>query len=202
MNRLDDELRPTMYVPFSQAHEGHYLNWGMDVVARGASLPMQDEIRRAVREVFPDAAVFRMNTMTAIVDVSTAQRRFQLFVLGFFGILAVLLATIGIGGALMLSVRERQGELAVQLALGALPRRLWWTVQREGLLLAVLGTVIGAVAALASARLFAAVVYGISVRDPLAFVLAPVTMLAAAFVALIIPATRAARSSPLAALRE
>ena len=113
-----------------------------------------------------------------------------------------VLATIGIGGALMLSVRERQGELAVQLALGALPQRLWWTVQREGLILAVLGTVIGAVAAFASARLFAAVVYGISVRDPLAFVLAPATMLTAAFVALIIPATRAARSSPLAALRE
>jgi ABC-type antimicrobial peptide transport system permease subunit len=201
MNRLDDELRPTMYIPFSQAHEGHHLNWGMDVVIRGATLSMQSEIRRAVREVFSDAAVFRIATMTSIVDQSTAQRRFQLLVLTFFGVLAVLLATIGIGGALMLAVRERQAELAVRLALGALPQRLWWTIQREGLILAAVGSAIGVAAALSGARLFSAVVYGISVRDPLAFLAAPMLMFVAAFLALAIPATRAAKASPLAALR-
>ena len=202
MNRLDDQLRPTMYVPLSQAHEGHYLNWGMDVVVRGATMPMQEEIRRAARAVFPDAAVFRIQTMESIVDLSTAQRRFQLVVLTFFGLLAVLLATIGIGGALMLSVRERRGELAVKLALGAVPRRLWWNVQREGLILAGIGCAIGVVAALAGARLFSALVYGVSVRDPVAFVAAPTLMLMAAFIALAVPASRAAQASPLAALRE
>lgn len=201
MNRLDDDLRPTMYVPFSQATEGHSMNWGMDVVLRGATLAMQDQVRRIVREVFPDAVMFRVATMDSIVELSTAQRRFQLLVLTFFGLLAVLLATIGIGGALMLAVRERHGELAVRLALGAVPQRLWWNVQREGLLLAAIGCAIGIVAALASARLFSAIVYGVSVRDPLAFLAAPATMIIAAFVAVAIPATRAAKASPLAALR-
>lgn len=202
MNRLDDQLRSTMYVPFSQAHEGHYLNWGMDVVVRGATMSQQNEVRRVAREVFPDAAVFRVATMASIVDQSTAQRRFQLLVLTFFGILAVLLATIGIGGALMLAVRERHGELAVKLALGAMPQRLWWTIQREGLILAAIGSAIGVAAALSGARLFSAVVYGISVRDPFAFVAAPLLMFVAAFLALAVPATRAANASPLAALRE
>jgi predicted permease len=202
MNRLDAELRPTMYIPFAQALEGHSTNWGMDVVVRGATPPMQDEIRRIVRDVFPDAVMFRVATMESIIDLSTAQRRFQLLVLTFFGLLAVMLATIGIGGALMLAVRERHNELAVRLALGALPKRLWWTVQREGLVLAAIGCGIGIGAALASARMFSAIVYGISVRDPFAFFAAPATMLVAAFLAVAIPATRAARSSPLAALRE
>jgi ABC-type antimicrobial peptide transport system permease subunit len=173
----------------------------MDVVVRGGTIPMQNEIRRVVREVFPDAVMFRVATMESIVEVSTAQRRFQLLVLTFFGLLAVLLATIGIGGALMLAVRERHNELALRLALGALPQRLWWNVQREGFALAVVGSVIGIAAALAGARLFSAIVYGISVRDPLAFFAAPITMIMAAFLAVAIPATRAAKSSPVAALR-
>jgi putative ABC transport system permease protein len=201
MNRLDAELRPTMYVPFAQALEGHYLNWGMDVVVRGGSLGLERDVRRVVRQIFPDAAVFRVSTMASIVAQSTSDRRFQLFVIGFFAVLALTLATVGIAGVLALTVSERRGALAVQMALGARPTRLWWQVQREGLTLVLLGCALGILGAVTGAQLFSSLVYGVSVRDPLALLCAPLAMLAAAFAAGAIPAARAVRVDPIRALR-
>jgi putative ABC transport system permease protein len=202
MNQLDAELRPTIYVPFSQAVEGHYLDWGMDVVVRGASPASEPEVRRVVREVFPDAVVFRVASMRDVVARSTADRRFQLLVLAFFGTLALLLATVGVGGTLLLSVRERRRELAVHMALGARPHQLWWRVQREGVALAASGALLGVAGAVAGARVFSSLVYGVSVRDPLALAAGPALVLLAAFFAASIPATRAVHVSPVAALRE
>jgi putative ABC transport system permease protein len=159
-------------------------------------------LQQVVNRVFPDAVVFGVASMQAMVDQSTASRRFQLLVLGYFGILALLLATIGVGGVLLLSVRERRGALAVRMALGASRRRLWWQVQRDGLSLVTIGISLGATVALAGARLFSSVVYGVSVRDPVAFVVAPLLMLVAAFIASAIPAARALAVNPASALRE
>ena len=202
MSRQDAELRPTIYVPFAQAPEGHYLDWGMDVVVRGATPRAGEEIRRIARGVFPDAAVFRVASMEDVVALSTADRRFQLLVLGVFGSLALVLATIGVAGALLLSVRERRRELAVRVALGARPDRLWWGVQREGLVLAGSGALIGVAGAIAAARVFSSLVYGVSVRDPLALTAGPALVILAAFVAAAIPATRALQVSPVSALRD
>jgi ABC-type antimicrobial peptide transport system permease subunit len=202
MDQLDAELRSTMYIPFSQAGEGHYLDWGMDVVVRGATSQAEPDVRRIVRDVFPDAVVFQVSSMDDVVALSTANRRFQLLVLAFFGGLALLLSTIGVGGTLLLSVRERRRELAVHIALGARPNQLWWRVQRDGIVLAGAGALVGITAAVAGARVFSSLAYGVSVRDPLALVAGPVLALVAAFAAAAIPATRAVRVSPIAVLRE
>jgi predicted permease len=202
MDRLDAELRSTIYVPFAQAIEGHYLDWGMDVVVRGATDRMEPEIRHAVRAAFPDAVVFRIAPMADVVGQSTADRRFQLLVLGFFGSLALLLSTIGVAGTLLLSVRERQRELAVHMALGARPAQLWWRVQRDGVVLAAAGALLGIAGAVAGARLFSSLAYGVSVRDPLSLAAGPLLVLVAAFLAAAIPATRAVQVSPIAVLRE
>lgn len=202
LDQLDAELRSTMYVPFSQAGEGHYLDWGMDVVVRGATQQLETDIRRVVSSVFPDAVVFQVAPMDDIVALSTANRRFQLFVLAFFGALALLLSTIGVGGTLLLSVRERRRELAVHMALGARPTQLWWRVQRDGILLAGTGAVVGIAAAVAGGRLFSTLAYGVSVRDPLALAAGPLLVLVAAFVAAAIPATRAVLVSPISVLRD
>jgi hypothetical protein len=202
MSRLDAELRPTMYVAFPQALEGHYLDWGMDILLRGATARTAPNVRRVVGQVFPEAAVFRESSLASIVAVSTADRRFQRLVLGFFAVLALTLATIGVAGTLILAVSERRGEIAVLLALGARPSRVWWMVQRDGLALVATGSLIGLLAALAGARVFASVVHGISVHDPIALVSSPLVMFLATFAAAAIPATRAIRVSPIGALRD
>jgi predicted permease len=202
MDQLDAELRPTIYVPFSQAIEGHYLDWGMDVVVRGATTAFEPEIRRVVRGVFPDAVVFQVATMDDVVRLSTANRRFQLLVLAFFGVLALVLTTIGVGGTLLLSVRERRRELAVHVALGARPSRLWWRVQRDGIGLAGAGALLGVAGAVAGAGLFSSLAYGVSVRDPFSLAAGPILVMVAAFLAAAIPATRAVRVSPIAVLRD
>jgi predicted permease len=202
MDQLDAELRPTIYVPFSQATEGHYLDWGMDVVVRGATSGLEPEIRRIVHTVFPDAVVFELATMDEVVRESTANRRFQLLVLAFFGVLALVLTTIGVGGTLLLSVRERRRELAVHVALGARPSQLWWRVQRDGIALTAAGALLGLAIAVAGAGLFSSLTYGVSVRDPLSLAAGPVLVLVAAFLAAAIPATRAVKVSPISVLRE
>jgi ABC-type antimicrobial peptide transport system permease subunit len=171
-------------------------------VVRGATPSHESEIRRIVAGAFPDAVVFRVASMDEVVAMSTAGRRFQLQVLAFFGALALVLATIGVGGALLLSVRERRRELAVRMALGARPDRLWWGVQRDALVLAGGGALVGVMAALAGARVFSSLVYGVSARDPLSLLAGPALVLVAAFLAAAIPASRAVRVSPVAALRE
>ena len=202
MNQLDAELRSTIYVPFAQSFEGHYLDWGMDVVVRGATPRLESEIRRVVRSAFPDAVVFRVASMSDVVSQSTADRRFQLLVLSFFGSLALLLSTIGVGGTLLLSIRERQRELAVRVALGARPQQLWWRVQRDGAALVGGGALLGIAASLAGARVFSSLVYGVSVRDPLSLAAGPALVLFAAFLAGAIPATRAVQVSPSTVLRD
>jgi putative ABC transport system permease protein len=203
MNRLDAEQEGAMYVPLAQSIEGFFPNWGMDVVVRTTGgLQQFSQFRELVLSAFPDAVAFGAARMTDLVAASVAERRFHLLVLGVFAALALVLATLGVGGALMLMVRERRTELAVRLALGARPARLWWEVERGGLALALVGAAGGTAAALAGARVFASLVYDIPLRDPVSYLAAPVVLILAAFVAVAVPATRATRVSPTAVLRD
>ena len=202
LDRLEGERRPAFYVPFAQSIEGFYLNWGMDVVVRGGTGISDRELREIVRGAVPDAVVFNVASMDDVIARSTANRRFQLVVIGCFAALALLLATIGIGGTMLLSVRERREELAVRLALGAAPVRLWWDIQRDGARLSAAGIVIGLVGALAGARLFQSVVYQIDPRDPATIVTAAFLALIAAGLATSLPAISATRIGPVEAMRE
>lgn len=203
MNRLDAEQAGTMYIPLGQALEGFFPNWGMDIVVRGVNVSQQTgEFRRLSRTYFPDAVAFGEASMESLVAASVADRRFHLLVLGVFGALALVLAAVGVGGALMLAVRERRSELAVRVALGARLGRVWWEVMAGGLVVTLRGVAIGTGVALAGAQLFSSLVYGIAVRDPLSYIMAPVVLALAAFVAVAVPATRAIRVNPTAVLRE
>jgi len=203
MGRLDTEARPAFYLPMAQSIEGFGNNWGMDVVltpaTAGAALPA---IREAARAAFPDAAVFQARSMEEIVARSLADRRFQLLVLGLFGLSALVLATVGVGALLGLVVRQQSRELGVRLALGARPASLWWLVQRRGLGLVGLGSVLGVVTALGFGGTLASLVYGVSVRDPLALLGGPALLIAAALLAASLPAARAMRVDPARILRE
>jgi putative ABC transport system permease protein len=203
MSRLDAAERPAFYLPFAQGFEGHYLNWGMDLVVRVADgANRKAEITQAVRAAFPDAAVFHLEKLDDLVAESMSARRFQLLLMLTFGIVALGLSVVGVSALLFLSVRQEQRELGVYLALGARPRQLWWRVQRQGATLVLAGVAIGVGAALAGAGLFTSLVYGYSVRDPIAFLAGPVLLAIAGFAAASLPAVRAMRTDPIRLLRE
>jgi len=202
MNRLDAEPLGTMYLPLAQSMEGFFPNWGMDIVVRGP-LASQDlaTYPGLVRDALPDAVAFGARTVDSLVRASLADRRFHLLVLGVFALLALLLATVGIGAALTLMVRERSKELAVRLALGAGAGRLWWEVQSRGMAIAGAGLAIGTALALVAWPLFASLVHGLPTRDPVSYLVAPFLLSVAAFVAVALPAWLASKIRPAAALR-
>jgi ABC-type antimicrobial peptide transport system permease subunit len=118
------------------------------------------------------------------------------------GALALLLAVIGLYGMMSYDVNRRRNEIGIRKALGAADPALWRMVVREAARLIVMGVVIGAVIAVASTRLMNAFLFGLTATDPTTFVAAAVILGGAGIVAAFLPAWRASRMSPMAALRE
>ena len=142
-----------------------------------------------------------MKTFERQLNESLAQDRLVATLSSFFGILAALLAAIGLYGVMAYAVASRTRELGIRLALGAEPRNIRWLVMRETLQLVVLGMLIGLSAALAATRLIASLLFGLTPTDPLTIALASLLLLAVAALAGYLPARRASRVDPMTALR-
>ena len=132
---------------------------------------------------------------------STARADFNMLLLTIFAGAALLLAAIGIYGLMAYVVEQRTREIGVRLAVGATAGRVGAMVIRQGMVIAVLGVAIGLASALALTRVLAALLFGVTSRDPLVFATVPVLLALVALVGVWVPARRAARVSPLAALR-
>jgi ABC-type antimicrobial peptide transport system permease subunit len=135
------------------------------------------------------------------VDRSTATQRVAVTLLGAFGVLALLLAAIGLYGVMSHAVSQSSRELGLRMALGASAADLRRLVLSRGFRLTAAGVALGAAAALALTRLLGYLLYGVSPRDPLAFGTAFAVMAIAASMACLLPARRAARTDPVRALR-
>jgi ABC-type antimicrobial peptide transport system permease subunit len=122
-------------------------------------------------------------------------------VLGLFGVLALLLAAVGLYGVLSYVVSERQLEIGIRVAIGAEPRGVRTMIVRQGLVLAAMGVAIGVVVAMALTRLIAGLLHGVPPHDPVTFVAVAGVLLAVGALASFIPARRATRIEPLTALR-
>jgi putative ABC transport system permease protein len=170
----------------------------------GTSLGTQAATRALVREIHSldaNLAPGEVITMQEQVDRTTAVQRIAVMMLGVFGGLALLLATIGLYGVLSYTVSQRTRELGLRMALGAGTSNLLGLVMSHGLALTAGGVVLGTVAALSLTRLMGNLLYKVSPRDPLAFGSAFVVMAIAALAACFLPAWRAARTDPVRALR-
>jgi putative ABC transport system permease protein len=195
---LDVALRPQVYT-----HQGRYPSGQMGVVLRtsGDPLRLAPSVRRVVAALEPGAPVSRLQTMGDLMTASVAGRRFHVFVIGAFAVLALVLAAVGLYAVIAYSVAERIHELCVRLALGARPSMLLGMVLAEGMKLVGLGVVIGVLAAAALTRLIESQLFGVHARDLRTFLAVPLMLAVVGLLGCVIPALRAMRVDPASALR-
>jgi len=158
-------------------------------------------VRRAVDGVDRDLALAQVRTLQDMLDRASAQMAFTMALLAIAGVITMLLGVVGIYGVMSYIVSQRTGEIGVRLALGAEPRTIAALIVRQGGLVSLAGVGVGLAAAFAGSRVIESLLYGISPRDPGVFAGTAVILLGVALFACWLPARRAARLSPLEALR-
>jgi predicted permease len=199
---------PFFYLPLVQASakewpevaRAHYINF-IEVYAAGKPETLSPLIRRAIAETDSNLTVFDMLTFADLVSLNFNQERTIARLTSAFGLLALLLACIGLYGLTAYSVARRTGEIGIRMALGAARGRVLALVLRDALLLIAVGLAVGVPAELASGRLLANQLFGVKSHDPLILGGAVVLLVACAFLAGFIPASRAAGIEPIQALR-
>jgi putative ABC transport system permease protein len=172
------------------------------VRARGSAATLTPAIKQAIWSVDKDEPIVRAGTMDARLAASAAERRFALVLFEAFGLVALVLAAIGIYGVLSGSVTERTREIGVRLALGAQRSNILGLVLRQGIMLTGLGIVLGLTGAIAATRALVTLLFGVSRLDPLTYLGVIALLMAVSGVACWIPARRATKVDPLVALRQ
>jgi len=162
---------------------------------------MVSRLKDAIAGVDPALPTFGGITMEEAVASGFATPRSAAAVAGFFGLLALVIASVGLYAVVTGGVAERTREIGVRLALGSTPRGIVRLLMRDGARLGAIGLGLGLLGALGAARVMAGLLYGLSPRDPVTFVLVPLTLGAVVLLATYLPARRAARRDPVAALR-
>jgi len=178
-------------------------DWDMTFVVRmaGESTAVIDGLRHAVRKTDPTLQLRGIRTMDDVVNASLRQERVIANLGGFFSLTALALACLGLYGILSFTVAQRTREIGVRVALGAQRLDVLSLVVGKGLKLAVIGSAIGLLGALAVTRLVSRLLYGVSPIDPVTFASMSLLLVAVAMLASWIPARRAARVDPMEALR-
>jgi putative ABC transport system permease protein len=193
-----------MFVPYGQFPDSilanMYLNTALVARTTGSPLDMVNSIRATIQDIDTGQPLVNVRTMEASMAGTVAQPRFQMILLMLFASIAVALAAVGVYGIMAYTVSQRTPEIGVRMAVGASPNRVIAMVVWQGTRLAVMGVVLGMIAAALAAGTMQTLLFDIKGIDPLTFAAAPLFLGIAAILASYIPARRAARISPLAAL--
>ncbi|HEU0079176.1 MAG TPA: FtsX-like permease family protein, partial [Longimicrobiaceae bacterium] len=191
--------RPAVYLPQTQ-HPGAK---GLTLLVRAAgdARPLADALRREVRALDGDLPVYRVKTLAQYRRESASVARNGAVLVGMFGTLALLLASLGLYGAMSFAVTQRTREIGVRVALGARRADVVRLFLRQGGRLAATGMAVGLVPALAAGRLLSGILYGVSPLDLPTLAAVALLLGAAVLLASYLPARRATRVEPMAALR-
>ena len=189
---------PTYYLPASQAPLQD-----MMLLVRTASDPTAiiSAVQRVVWAIDPNQPISNVNTLEQIVSDDVAKPRFNMLLMGLFGVLALLLAVVGIYGLLSYAVTQRKQELGIRMALGADRTAVLKLVLQQGMKLALMGQVIGIIGAFALTRAMRGLLFEVSPADVSMFVTVLIASTIVAFIACYVPARRATKVDPLVALR-
>jgi len=197
-----------MYIPWVQQGDMALANRSQPMgytymarVANGDPMRLSALVARAIPEIEPAMHMWNPQTLDAYVNRSTLNERMMATLGGFFGLLALIVACLGIFGILAFQVSRRINEIGVRVALGATRSDIVRLVMREVTLLLVPGCVLGALAAVWLARFANSFLFGVTSTDPTALALAAGALATATLAAGFLPALRAARIDPMAALR-
>jgi predicted permease len=195
---LDGEIEQAVYLSYRQLPRS-----GMGLVLRGAVEPssLAPALRNAVREIDPALPVYDVMTMNERLSNSVAARRFNLLLLGGFAALALLLAGVGVYGVISYVVTGRTREIGIRMALGAQRADVARLFIKQGMTLVMLGVALGSIGAFALTRVMTSLLFNVGANDPLTFTGVALLLSLIALLACYLPARRAARIDPLAALR-
>jgi predicted permease len=204
---LDVDGAPHVYMSIYQKFD---LEQQIDVfrdfaIVSRTSLPvsvLEPQIRHQVQGIDPGLPVYNVISMNELLDQSLATRRFSAQLIGGFAGLALLLASLGIYGLLAYIVVQRSREIGLRMALGAGRADIIKLILQKGIILSGVGVIAGIILSASGASMMASLLYGVRPRDPVVFLVVPLLLFAVALVASYVPALRATKLDPMAALRE
>jgi putative ABC transport system permease protein len=187
-----------VYVPLTQSYDSAVT---LVVRAQGDPRALVPAIREKVRRLDPTLPAFDVKTLEEPMGVSLFPARVAAALLGAFGLVALLLAAMGVYGVVSYAAAQRTREIGIRVALGAQGRDVLRLVAGRGMLLVGVGVAAGLACALALTRFMEGLLYGVSATDPLTFALVVLLLGGVALLACLVPARRAAKVDPVVALR-
>ena len=198
---LEREPGPQMYL-FARRNLGANAAIIMRGSAALSDASMLAALRQAVRSVDPTQAVYNVRMMDQVIGASMAARKANTLLITLFGVLAVLIAVLGVYAVAANAVAQRAREFGIRVALGATRTNLLRHVSGEMVVVVTGGVIAGAAIAWAASRVMTGLVYGITIHDAGVFAAAPIVLVLAALAATIVPARRAMRVEPVEVMRE
>jgi len=197
-NSLGEDPKPALYTPLYRDYSGT-----VTLVARTRSDPRQvlSALRGEVQKLDPSISVYAAKTLKEHMGTSLFPARMAAIALGSFGMLALILAAVGIYGVMSHVVAGRTREIGLRMALGAQLSDVQKLILKQGMLLAAIGSLCGLLVAFGGARLMKSLLYGVSASDPITFTSVALLLLGIALLACWVPARRASRVEPMIALR-
>ncbi|HEY2884690.1 MAG TPA: FtsX-like permease family protein, partial [Rhizomicrobium sp.] len=201
---LEKKPRGAVYLPFARGFQNDAFFFIQFASLNKSTVPtLADDVRRAVRETDPTLPALSLKTFPQHLEANM-----QIFVIraaavlfSVFGAIALALAIVGVYGVKAYSVARRTREIGIRMALGAQPQGVQWMIIREGAVMLAGGVAVGLLLAAATGKLLAGMLYQVGALDPIAFSTAPIILSVATLIATWLPARRATRVSPMAALR-
>jgi ABC-type antimicrobial peptide transport system permease subunit len=209
---LEKPARPMFYVPFLQNVKydnelmkklelrSHYLG-GILLTTKTPTGTLEPLVTRALADLDPNITITTIRTMQEQIDLSFDQERAVASLAGLFGVVALILAAIGLYGVTAYSVAQRTNEIGIRMVLGANRSKVFQLVLGGAFQRVLIGLVLGLPLAVGAGRLISAQLYGVSSWDPLALAVAAISLAICSLLAALIPANRAASIQPMNALR-